>query len=61
MADIDREILNRLLDPERGVSPQERAVLRTKLGLGEEKALPARRPTPPAATNPPARKLSLGK
>ncbi|HYV28854.1 MAG TPA: hypothetical protein VFA77_15060, partial [Candidatus Eisenbacteria bacterium] len=41
LADINREVLNRLLDPEHGVPPEERAVLRTKLNLEEEKAAPS--------------------
>ena len=41
LGDIDREMLNRLLDPERGVSREERDVLRTKLGLEKEKTIPA--------------------
>jgi len=61
LADIDREVLNRLLDPERGVSPEERKVLRTKLGLADEKAIPAPPPAPPAGTNAPAGKVSSGK
>ena len=52
LEDIDREMLNRLLDPENGVSPEERAVLRTKLGLDREKAGPA------SSTNSAPEKLS---
>jgi hypothetical protein len=58
LADVDSEMLNRLLDPERGVSPQERAVLRTKLGLKEEKLPP---PTPTASTNAPPQKISANR
>ncbi len=36
--DIQREVLNRMLDPEHGVLPEMRAVLRTKLNLGAEPA-----------------------
>jgi hypothetical protein len=36
--DIQREVLNRMLDPENGVVPEMRAVLRTKLNLGPEPA-----------------------
>ncbi|HLH56300.1 MAG TPA: hypothetical protein VKY92_22115 [Verrucomicrobiae bacterium] len=39
--DIQREVVNRMLDPEHGVMPEMRAVLRTKLNLG---------PEPPAAS-----------
>ena len=36
--DIQREVLNRMLDPQDGVPPEMRAVLRTKLNLGPEPA-----------------------
>jgi len=36
--DIQREVLNRMLDTENGVVPEMRAVLRTKLNLGPEPA-----------------------
>jgi hypothetical protein len=36
--DIQREVLNRMLDPEHGVLSEMRAVLRTKLNLGPEPA-----------------------
>jgi hypothetical protein len=51
---IGREILNQILDPVRGASPEMRAVLRTKLGLPAETA-PAASPTraPPATTTTP--------
>ncbi len=39
--DIQREVVNRMLDPEHGVMPEMRAVLRTKLNLGPEPAAPA--------------------
>ncbi len=45
--DIRREIANRLLDPEQGLPPEARAVLRTRLNL------PAEAPRPPTATNAP--------
>ena len=61
LADTDREILNRMLDPEHGVSPQERAILRTKLGLEKEKPVPVEQPTPSPSTNAPAAKLSASK
>ncbi|MGA2659087.1 MAG: hypothetical protein ABSH34_16415 [Verrucomicrobiota bacterium] len=49
--DIDREILNRVLDPEHGATPEVRAVLRTKLRLPAETP-----PTPAPATNAPPEK-----
>ena len=39
--DIQREVVNRMLDPQRGVIPEMRAVLRTKLNLGPEPPSPA--------------------
>jgi hypothetical protein len=39
--DIQREVVNRMLDPENGVIPEMRAVLRTKLNMGPEPAAPA--------------------
>jgi len=50
LAEIDREMLIRLLDPEHGVSPEERAVLRTKL--------PSNKLPPPPGTNAPPAKIS---
>jgi hypothetical protein len=50
--DMDREILNRFLDPQGGVPWEARAILRTKLGLPPEAAAPA------ATTNAPPLKLS---
>lgn len=41
--DIQREVVNRMLDPEEGVVPEMRAVLRTKLNLGPEPPAPAGR------------------
>jgi hypothetical protein len=38
LEDIQREVVNRMLDPENGVVPEMRAVLRTKLNLGPEPA-----------------------
>jgi hypothetical protein len=43
--DIQREVVNRMLDPEHGVVPEMRAVLRTKLNLGPEP------PSPTGTTN----------
>jgi hypothetical protein len=54
LSDIDNKMLERLLDPEQGVSPEERAVLRTKLE--------GRIPLPPATTNaPPKISASINK
>jgi hypothetical protein len=39
--DIQREVVNRMLDPENGVVPEMRAVLRTKLNMGPEPPRPA--------------------
>jgi len=60
LADIDREIRDRLLDPQDGLPPQVRAVLRGKLGLPKESpksppgsAAPSSQPTDRAeAKNP---------
>ena len=52
LEDIDREILNRFLDPQGDVPFEVRAVLRTKLGLPPEAA------APPASTNAPPVKSS---
>jgi hypothetical protein len=38
--DIQREVVNRMLDPEHGVVPEMRAVLRTKLNMGPEPPAP---------------------
>ena len=45
LEDIDRVVRDRLLDPQHGLSPQMRLVLRSKLGLGKESAVPP--PAPP--------------
>ena len=45
--DMDREIINRFLDPQGGVPFEARAILRTKLGMGPEPA------SPPPGTNAP--------
>jgi hypothetical protein len=54
LGEIEREVLGQLLDPESGLSPEVKAVLRTKLGLPAETA-PAASPanTPSATTNTP--------
>jgi len=48
VADIEKDVLRRLLDPESGMPFEMRAVLRTKLRLPVERA-----PAPPARTNAP--------
>jgi hypothetical protein len=48
---IQEEIVRRLLDPEQGMSYPERAVLRTKLGMGPEPPPAVTPPTPSGATN----------
>ncbi len=52
LEEIDKKVLDRLLDPERGLPPEIRAVLRTKLQL------PAETRPPPASTNAPPQKVS---
>ena len=47
---IDQDVRNRILDPERGLDPEARAILRTRLGLSAE---PARQPATPESTNAP--------
>jgi hypothetical protein len=47
---IDRDVRNRFLDPETGLNPEARAILRTRLGLPAE---PARQPATPDSTNAP--------
>jgi len=62
-ADLDRDVLNRLLDPQQGLSYAARAVLRSQLGmLAETNAPPAAvistntpAPVAPAPTNAPGR------
>ena len=67
VADIDREMLSRILDPKEGAGAEERAVIRTKLGLPSvtelsSEAIATNTPVIPggatnsAGTNPPARK-----
>lgn len=51
--EIEREVLGRLLDPDTGLAPEYRAVLRTKLGLLPETARPATN-MPPATVGSPA-------
>ncbi len=52
MDDIQKEVVNRMLDPEQGVVSEMRAVLRTKLNLGPEP------PAPTAETNAAPEKIS---
>jgi hypothetical protein len=52
LENIDREILDRFLDPNEGAPWEVRAILRTKLGLPAEAAAPA------AVTNTPPAKVS---
>ncbi len=51
--DIDKRVLRRVLDPETGASPEIRAILRSKLGLGAEE-MPG--PAPAPGTNAPPEK-----
>ena len=60
LEEMDREILKRMLDPDRGLVPEARAILRTKLGLPAAPKEPeggAPQAAPPA-TNSPAAKIS---
>jgi hypothetical protein len=54
MEDIKRDLVGRLLDPEKGIPPEMRAVLRTKLGMPAEPATPATgtNAVPQKASNP---------
>ncbi len=65
MRDFKKEALDTLLDPQSGLPPEYRAILRTRLGLPAESAAPAESATnavpaistnavPAAITNPPA-------
>jgi hypothetical protein len=38
MPELRRDVVNRMLDPERGLHPQMRAILRTRLNLPAEEA-----------------------
>jgi hypothetical protein len=53
LKETKQEVLNRLLDPEKGWPFEVRAALRAKLGIEDEKA------APPAATNSVPQKISL--
>jgi hypothetical protein len=55
-ADIDRDVRQRILDPQNGLPPEARAILRTKLNLPkEEAAAPQATPAPTqSGTNAPA-------
>jgi hypothetical protein len=50
--EVNRDVLNRMLDPENGLPPEARAILRTKLNLPAEKAVTAA-PSSGASTNAP--------
>jgi hypothetical protein len=39
--ELNQEVISSLLDPQRGLPPEARAILRTRLGLPAEKAAPA--------------------
>jgi hypothetical protein len=52
--DIQRVVLARILDPEKGMPAEARAVLRTKLSMGPEEAAPA----PASPTNSVPQKVS---
>ena len=59
LEETDREILKRMLDPERGLPPEARAILRTKLGLpAEPKELKESAPQASPSTNAPPAKVS---
>jgi len=50
--EIQRQVLARMLDPEKGLPPEARAILRSKLALGPEETTPA------ASTNAVPQKVS---
>ena len=51
--DTDGKILDQMLDPQTGFSPEFRAVLRSKLGMGKESGAPlAKEPERAAARQP---------
>lgn len=58
LQEIDREMLRRILDPQEGVGPEERAELRSVLGLPaeprQEPSTNAPSATPAATANPPS-------
>ena len=49
--ELNKQIVTGLLDPQRGLPPEARAILRTRLGLPAEKAVP---PATVSSTNAPA-------
>jgi hypothetical protein len=53
-ADLNRTVLNQLLDPQRGLPYAARAVIRSQLGMPAETNLPPAAVSPNAATNAPA-------
>ena len=52
--DLDREVINKFLDPQGGVPYEARAILRTRLGMGPEPV------TTPGGTNAPPEKPTAG-
>jgi hypothetical protein len=54
--ELQREVLGRLLNPEKGMPSEYRDVLRSKLGMGPEETVPA--PATPPATNSAPEKTS---
>lgn len=54
LQNIQRDVLNRMLDPQNGLPFQMRATLRTKLGMSAETEVPAA----PASTNAPSERVS---
>jgi hypothetical protein len=52
--DMVKEVVGSLLDPQRGLPPEARAILRTRLGLPAETAAPAPGLSPSNATNSPS-------
>ncbi len=50
--EIAQEMLNRMLDPENGLRPEFRAILRTRLNLPAEEEKPAAKPAPSEANSP---------
>ena len=52
--EIQRVVLERLLDPKNGYPPELRAVLRSKLGMGPEPAVPQTASAEGSSTNSPA-------
>jgi hypothetical protein len=53
LEDTDRVILRKMLDPERGLPPEARAILRTKLALPAEEKEPEKPQAAPSTNSPP--------